>query len=116
MSSCRRRSGGLSIVSPPGRDKRGRTPLRRRNAGRSAIRRVDLNVAGDLPLPAGAVLEELVLVVEQLLPGLDGKLVVRPFDDGVHRAGLLAHAAIDALRHVDVVPGGPAGAVVPARP
>lgn len=34
-------------------------------------------------------------------------------DDGVHGAGLLAEAAIDALGHVDVVAGGPAAAVSP---
>src|SRR5690348_14465991 len=59
--------------------------------------------AGDLGLPAVAVFEELLLVVEQFFAGLGGELEVRPLDDRVDRARLLAIAAIDALRHVDVV-------------
>src|SRR5262249_17887187 len=43
------------------------------------------------------------------------ELEVRPLDDGVDRAGLLAQAAINALDHVDVVAGGAPGAVVAAR-
>jgi hypothetical protein len=54
-------------------------------------------------LPTVAVGEQFFLVVEELLAGLRGELEVRPLDDGVHRAGLLAEAAIDTLRHVDVV-------------
>ena len=81
----------------------------------SAVGRVHREVARDLALPAVAVQEQLLLVVEQLLAGLDRELEVRPLDDGVHRAGLLAHAAIDALHHVEVVAGRAAGAVVAAR-
>ena len=62
-------------------------------------------------LPAVAVREQLLLVVEQLLARLGGELVVRAHDDGVDRAGLLAEAAIDALGHVDVVAGRAAAAV-----
>src|SRR5215207_1917761 len=83
---------------------------------RLPIRRIQRDVAGELALPAGAVVEELVLVVEELLPRLDRELVVRPLHDGVDRAGLLAEAAIDALHHVDVVTGCAASAVVAARP
>src|SRR5688500_5145856 len=81
-----------------------------------AIRGVQGHVAGDLTLPAGAVVEELLLVVEQLLASLDGELVIRPLHDGVDRARLLAVTAINTLHHVDVVAGGAAGAVVAARP
>jgi len=42
---------------------------------------------------------------------LGGVLDVLALDDGVDRAGLLAEAAVDALGHVDVVAGRPAGAV-----
>src|SRR5947199_347027 len=58
---------------------------------------------------------EAVLVVVELLAGLGRELEIRPFDDGVDRAGLLAQAAVDALHHVDVVARGAAGAVIAAR-
>src|SRR5438128_10383471 len=58
---------------------------------------------GDLGLPAVAVGEQLILVVEQFLAGLGGELEIRHLDDRIDRAGLLAIAAIDAFRHVDVV-------------
>src|SRR3569832_3020546 len=77
----------------------------------SPIRRVEFQVARDLALPAVAVLEQLVLVVEQIFAGLGGELGVRAFDDGVHRTGFLAVAAVDAARHVDVVARGAAAAV-----
>src|SRR5437764_5347460 len=81
----------------------------------SPVRRVEGDVAGELALPAVAVVEELLLVVEELLAGLDRELVVRALDDGVDRAGLLAVAAIDALHHVDIVARRAARAVVAAR-
>src|SRR5690606_5791807 len=81
---------------------------------RSAVGRVQLQVLGDLVLPAVSVREQLVLVVEQLLAGLGGELEVRSLDDGIHRTGFLAQAAVDALRHVDVVARG-APAAVAAR-
>src|SRR5258707_6861186 len=69
----------------------------------SPVRRVEREVLRDLGLPAVAVREQLVLVVEQLLAGLRGELEIRTLDDRVDRAGFLAEAAIDAFRHVDVV-------------
>src|SRR5271165_3291753 len=81
----------------------------------SPIWRVDRNVARQLPLPALAVPEEPILVVEQLLACLGRKFEVRPLDDGVYRACLLAHAAVDAFRHVDVVARRAARAVIAAR-
>src|SRR6201999_4354224 len=60
---------------------------------------------------AVAVIQQLGLVVIELLAGLHGIFQVRPLDDGVHRAGLLAQAAVDAFHHVDVVAGGAAAAV-----
>jgi hypothetical protein len=59
--------------------------------------------------------EQLFLVVEKLLARLGRELEVRSLDDRIHRAGLLAQAAIDALHHVDVVARGAAAAVVAAR-
>src|SRR5215469_3242812 len=79
---------------------------------RSPVRRVGGDVGRERPFPAFAVREQLLLVVEQLLAGLGGELEVRTLDDGIDRTGLLAQSAIDALGHVDVVPGGAAAAVV----
>src|ERR1041385_9497184 len=85
------------------------------DASASPVGRVEGAVLGDRALPAVAVREQALLVVVELLARLGGELEVRPLDDGVDRAGLLAHAAVDALHHVDVVAGGAAGAVVAAR-
>src|SRR5262245_23344013 len=71
--------------------------------GGSPVGRVGHDVGGELGLPAVAVRQQLLLVVEELLAGFSGELEVRPLDDGVDGAGLLAEAAIDALGHVDVV-------------
>src|SRR5215467_12832590 len=81
----------------------------------SPVRRVERQVLGDRALPAVAVREQALLVVVELLARLGRELEVRPLDDGVDRAGLLAQAAVDALHHVDVVAGGAARAVVAAR-
>jgi tRNA 2-selenouridine synthase len=91
-------------------------PIRRRQRDcrspcPSAVGRVHLQVAGDQPFPTVAVLQQALLVVEQLLASFGGELLVRPLDDGVHRAGLLAQAAVDALGHVDVVARRAAAAV-----
>src|ERR1043166_8188952 len=82
----------------------------------SPVRRVEREVLRDLALPAVAVGQELFLVVVELLARLGGEFEVRPFDDGVDRAGLLAEPAIDAFDHVDVVARGAPRAVVPSRP
>src|SRR6185437_6292105 len=79
---------------------------------RSSIRRLLRQSAGDLGFPAVAVREELVLVVEELFAGFGGEFEVRPLDDRVDRARLLAIAAIDAFGHVDVVARRAAAAVV----
>src|SRR5262249_34633393 len=71
--------------------------------GGSPVGGVRHDAGGELGLPAVAVRQQLLLVVEELLAGLGGELEVRPFDNGVDRAGLLAEAAIDALGHVDVI-------------
>src|SRR6266446_3272589 len=74
-------------------------------SSRSPIRRVEREVSGDFGFPAIAVRQQLLLVVEQLLARLGGEFEIRPLDDRVDRAGLLAEAAIDAFGHVDVVAG-----------
>src|SRR5262252_1783413 len=77
----------------------------------SPVGRVGDDVAGQFGLPAVAVRQQLLLVVEKLLTGLGGELEVRSLHDRVDRAGLLAEAAIDALGHVDVVASRAAAAV-----
>src|SRR5579863_3012639 len=85
-------------------------------AGRvSPIRRVERDVLGKLALPAVAVREQLFLVVVKLFARLGREFEIRPFDDRIDRTGFLAHPAVDALDHVDVVASGPAGAVVAPR-
>src|SRR5215210_5603595 len=69
----------------------------------SAVRCINRDVAREFALPACAVIEELLLVVEKLLARLDRKLIVRALDDGIDRARFLAKAAIDALHHIDIV-------------
>src|SRR5208337_5466140 len=65
------------------------TPALSRERGEpSPIWRVDRNVARQLPLPALAVPEQPILVVEQLLACLGRKFEVRPLDDGVYRTCL----------------------------
>src|SRR5260370_42592398 len=72
-------------------------------ACRSSVGGLEGEGAGDLAFPAVAVRQELFLVVEQLFAGLGGEFEIRPLDDRIDRAGLLAIAAIDAFGHVDVV-------------
>src|SRR5260370_23511140 len=72
-------------------------------ACRSSVGGLEGEGAGDLALPAVAVREQLFLIVEQLFAGLGGEFEIRPLDDRIDRAGLLAIAAIDAFGHVDVV-------------
>src|SRR5713226_10486073 len=78
----------------------------------SSVGRFEGEGAGDLGLPAVAVRQQLFLVVEQFLAGLGGELEIRPLDDGIDRAGLLAIAAIDAFRHIDIVARRAAAAVL----
>jgi hypothetical protein len=69
----------------------------------SALGRLDLDVVRERALPLVAVGEELLLVLEELLARLGRELEIRPLDDRVDGARLLAEAALDALRHVDVL-------------
>src|ERR1700730_18338055 len=80
----------------------------------SAIRRVEREVLRDRALPPVAVREQPLLVVVKLLARFGREFEVRPLDDGIDRAGLLAQAAVDAFDHVDVVARGAARAVVAA--
>src|SRR5262249_1283263 len=82
----------------------------------STIWRVERYVVGEVALPAIAIREQPFLVVIEFFTGLGGEFEIRALDDGVDRTGLLAHAAIDALDHVDVVTGSTPRAIVAARP
>src|SRR5579872_703151 len=81
----------------------------------SPIWGVELYALGDLALPAIAIGEQTLLVVIKFFARLGGKFKVGPFDDGIDRAGLLAHAAIDAFDHIDVIARGAPRAVVAPR-
>lgn len=67
---------------------------------------------GQLRLPFIPIRQQLLLVIQQLLPGLGGILGIGALDDGIDGAAFLAEAAVDAFGHVDVVAGGSAGAVL----
>jgi hypothetical protein len=76
-----------------------------------SVRCVGTGDRGQLRLPLVTVVKQLLLVIEELLPRLHGVLGIWALDNGVHRARLLAEAAVNALGHVDVVAGRAAGAV-----
>src|SRR4051812_80534 len=78
----------------------------------SSIRRLKRQLLRDFAFPAVAVREQLFLVVEKLFAGFGGELEIRPLDDRINRASLLAVAAIDAFRHIDIVARGSAAAVL----
>ena len=70
-----------------------------------SVGKINSKVLGDGHFPLVSVGQQLLLVVQQLFVRLCGELEVRTFHDGVHGTGFLAEAAVDALRHVDVVAG-----------
>jgi len=69
-------------------------------------------VLGNLLLPLVAIGQQLLLIVQELLMCFGGELKVGPFHDGIDGTGLLTVSAVNALGHVDVVPGGPTGPVL----
>ena len=73
-------------------------------------------ITGEFALPAVTVLQKFVLVVVQFLASFGGEFEVWALDNGIHRAGFLAEAAIDAFHHIDVVTHRPARAIVAAWP
>ena len=81
-------------------------------AGLSPVGRVEFQPLRQLRLPPVAIGQQLGLVVEQLLARLGRELEIRPLDDGIHRAGFLAQAAINAFHHIDVVARGAARAIL----
>lgn len=72
---------------------------------------IGVDISRDLRLPLVPVVQQLLLVVQQLLVRLRRELEIGALDDRVDGTRLLAESAIDALRHVDVVAGGPSRAV-----
>ena len=63
---------------------------------RLAPGRIGFDVALNLAFPPRAIFKQPFLVIEQFFTGLGGKFEIGTFDDGIHRTGLLAEAAINA--------------------
>lgn len=84
--------------------------LRERNL--LPVRRIGPGNCRKLRLPLVSIRQQLLLVVEQLLPRLGGILGVRALHNGVHGTRLLAEAAVDALGHVDIVSCRPARSIL----
>src|SRR5690242_10882682 len=78
----------------------------------SPVRRIRPLVGGDHGLVALPDREQLVLAHDVLATVLHVVLVDAGEHDGIHRARLLAEAAIDALEEIDVVAGRAPGAVL----
>jgi hypothetical protein len=94
------------------------------------VRRVRRDTGRQLRLPLVSVRQELLLVVQQLLAGLGGILLVRrcikasayvpifspggelTLNNGIDGARLLAETAVDTLGHVDIVSSRSTGAVL----
>src|ERR1700733_10663218 len=105
---------------PPAPPQRRRTKLERARCppltircafGRLAKRRIRSLVGRNHRLVALTHREQLVLGHDVLAAMLHVVLVDAREYDGIHRAGLLAEAAIDALEQVDVVAAGATRAV-----
>src|SRR5581483_531838 len=82
---------------------------------RSPIRRVERDILRDLTLPAIAIREQPLFIVIEFFPRFGREFEIRPLDDRVYGAGLLAKAAVYAFHHVDVVARRPPRAIVPPR-
>jgi hypothetical protein len=78
----------------------------------SSVRRIRPRHRRQLRLPLIPITQQLLLVIQQLLSRLGRILGIRALHNGVHGAGFLAEAAVDALGHIDVVAGGAARAVL----
>src|SRR5215467_6667004 len=83
----------------------------RRGCGCSSVRGVRGLVGGNHGLVAFAHREQLVLAHDVLAAPLHVVLVYARQHDRIHRAGLFAEAAVDALEQIDVVARGAARAV-----
>jgi len=77
-----------------------------------SVRRISTSDSCKLRLPLVTIRQQLLLVIQQLLPRLRSILRVRSLHDSIHRATLLAISAVNALCHVDIVACGTAGAVL----
>lgn len=84
------------------------TPLIRHHL---PIRRIRPCHSRQLRLPLIPIRQQLLLVIQQLLPRLRSILRIRALHNGIYRAALLAETAVNAFRHVDVVARGSPGAV-----
>lgn len=76
-----------------------------------SVRSISSGNSRQLRFPFISIGQQLLLVVQKLFSELCSVFCVGGFNDGVHGAALLAHATVNALGHVDVVPSGPPRAV-----
>src|SRR5260370_42486028 len=76
---------------------------RSRMTENSSVGCLERQALRDLAFPAVAVREQLLLVVEKLFARLGGEFEIRPLDDRIDRACLLAIPAIDHFGHIDGV-------------
>lgn len=65
-----------------------------------------------LRFPFVPIRQQLLFVIQQLLPRLRRVFRIRALDDGIDGTTLLAEAAIDAFGHVNVIARGAAGAIL----
>jgi hypothetical protein len=103
---CIRKSTLTDTVHPPSPPPRAPAPTYR-----PVQRSVSSSHSQSLTTTATHIRQQLLLIIQQLLPRLSRVLGVRALDDGVHGTALLAEAAVDALGHVDVVTRRPSAAV-----
>jgi len=78
----------------------------------SSVHGLVLEVLRNLHFPHVAVLEQLLLIVEEFLSCFSAEFSVRTLDDSIDGTSLLTEAAVNALGHVDVVPGRSASSVL----
>ena len=77
-----------------------------------SIRRIRPRHRCQLRLPLIPIRQQLFLIIQQLLPRLGRILGIRTLHNRIHRTTLLAEAAVNALRHVNIVAGGASAAVL----
>jgi hypothetical protein len=77
-----------------------------------SVRRIRPRNRCQLRLPLIPIAQQLLLIIQQLLPRLRGILRIRPLDNRINRTALLTHPAVNALGHIDIVSGCAARAVL----
>lgn len=78
---------------------------------RLPVWRIRTRYRSQLRLPLVSIRQQLLLIVQQLLPCLSRILRIRSLHDRINRTAFLAEPAVYAFRHINVVPRGPSRAV-----